>query len=358
MLACLMGIALGCAPTFQTAARSARPSIVQVGPPEVVLSANERPYSWPDGTMGILQDDLEYRFFAASAGFPKVTAGSLQNPISNDIRDLKIEGLKKRYDYVAGGPIYRDDASGCLLMFYHAEVFTFPPGYLPFYSEIGLARSLDGGKTWSDLGAFLTPHTPIDAPYFQKETGILDVGWGAYAIVGEYFYVYFNDLLSEDQRYRPISHAVVRARIDDVVRAATEQGAVSSWAKYHEGRWKEPGLGGKSSPLIEHGRQSFILGDVSYNRSLRKYVAVFMGEPWPNSDLYWAESVDGLRWSNYRKIVDDPGHQYYVTLVGTGDEPRQSGESFYIYYVDSLEFERTGDRNKDGKLVRRLITVY
>ena len=341
----------------QRMGRSASSSIVRIGPPETVLSSTERPYAWPDGTMGILRDGAKYRFFAAANGYPKATMGTLDNPIAEGVRNLKIEGLKKPYDYVAGGPIYRDDHTGCLLMFYHAEVYTFPPGYLPFYSELGLARSLDEGKTWVDMGTFLTPHLSQQAPYFQTQRGTWDIGWGGYTIVGDFFYVYFADLLDVAGEHRRVNHAVARARIDDVIRAATERGTVSAWVKYHEGGWSESGLGGRSSPLIAQGDESFLMGDVSYNTYLKKYVAVLIGEPWPNSDLYWIESDNGLRWTHYHKIVDDPGEDIYVTIAGLGEQPRHSGKEFYVYYVHSPDFPKMGNRNKVGNLVRRLITV-
>ncbi len=349
LFALVVGTTPGCAGS---------PSIVGIGPPETVLSSKERPYSWPDGTMGIVRDGEKYRFFAAAAGFPVATIGTLKNPVAEGVRDLKIEGLKKPYDYVAGGPIYRDNQTGCLLMFYHAEFYTFPPGYLPFYSEIGLARSLDEGKTWIDMGTILTPHLSRQAPYFQTQRGSFDIGWGGFVIVGEFFHVYFADLLDEADGHRRVNHAVARARITDVLRASMDQGTVSNWAKYYEGRWSEPGLDGKSSPLIEPGDGSFIIvGDVSYNTYLKKYVAVVIGEPWPNSDLYWIESNDGMRWTHYHKIVDDPGHEIYVTIAGLGEQPRQSGEEFYVYYVHSSDYAKTGDRNLDGRLIRRRITV-
>ena len=61
--AAFLGIVPGCAseqqdvitgPTAESPDRAA--SLVRVGPPETVLSAQERPYSWPDGTMGPLRD--------------------------------------------------------------------------------------------------------------------------------------------------------------------------------------------------------------------------------------------------------------------------------------------------------------
>ncbi|BCA54117.1 hypothetical protein W02_12570 [Nitrospira sp. KM1] len=335
--------------------KDAGPSL-QIGPAEVVLTAEKRPYSWPDGTMGIVKDGAKYKFYAASAGYPVSAIGTLDNPISDGVRKLEIQELKKPYDYVAGGPIYRDEKTGCLLMFYHAEFYIVPPNYLPFYSEIGIARSLDEGQTWIDLGAIVTPHLPRTAHFYQIRRSSWDIGWGAYAVVGEYFYLYFADLLDESGVNRPVNHGVARARIVDVLQAATEHRTVSDWKKYFEGHWSEPGIGGKSSTLIEQRGESFLLGDISYNEYIRKYIAVFIGEPWPNSDLYWAESEDALQWTHFHKIVDDPGHEMYVTLAGTENQPRRSGREVYLYYVHSNEFGKTGDRNRDGRVIRRRLT--
>ena len=46
-------------------------------------------------------------------------------------------------------------------MIYHAERWIDPNAWLPFYSELGLARSMDGGDTWTDLGPIITPHVAI-----------------------------------------------------------------------------------------------------------------------------------------------------------------------------------------------------
>jgi hypothetical protein len=84
-------------------------TFVSVGPAESVLVPEKRPYSWPDGTMGLLKeaDGKSYRFFAASAGFPLMTQGTLEDPIRDNIHELKIEGVPTEYQYVAGGPIYK-----------------------------------------------------------------------------------------------------------------------------------------------------------------------------------------------------------------------------------------------------------
>lgn len=334
-------------------------SIPSVGPAEPVLVSERKPYSWPDGTMGLLRetDGKSYRFFAASAGFPLMTKGSLDDPIRDEIHELKIEGVPARYQYFAGGPIYKSDRSGLLVMFYHAEIYTFPPHYLPFYSELGLARSTDGGMTWKDLGLVITPHASVTSDYFQISQGSLDVGWGAYAIVGEYFYLYFKDLLHEGDQFRPVNLAVARAKIEDVLDAAEKGSEVTRWDKFYQGSWAEPGIGGRSSHLAEKNGDSIIISDVAYSSYLKKYIGIVIGKPWPNTDINLFESADGIHWSNYRKIVDDEGHNYYATLIGLEDNPRLLDREFFVYYINSKDFAATGTRNKDGVLYRRRITM-
>ena len=335
-------------------------SIASVGPAEPILMSERKPYSWPDGTMGLLRefDGKSYRFFAASDGFPLMTKGSLDDPIRDEIHKLKIEGAPARYQYFAGGPIYKSDRSGLLLMFYHAEIYTSPPGYLPFYSELGLARSTDGGMTWKDLGRVITPHASVTSEYFQTSPRSWDVGWGTYAIVGEYFYLYFKDLLHVGDLFSSVDLAVARAKIEDVLDAAEKGSEVTRWEKFYQGSWDEPGIGGRSSPLTEKDLDSFIImSDVAYSSYLKKYISIVIGGSWPNTDLYWFESADGIHWGNYRKLVDDEGHNYYATLIGLEQNPHLLDREFFVYYINSKDFAATGNRNKDGVLYRRRLTM-
>ena len=183
-----------------------------------------------------------------------------------------------------------------------------------------------------------------------------DVGGGGYLIIGDYFYVYFNDLLQDGEDYTVLNLAVARERVSDVVDAAINRGSSVPWAKYFDGAWTEPGIGGRSAPLAP-GNHDVLWGDVSYNSYLNKYISIAAGAPWPATDLYWTESEDGLNWTNYCRIVGDLAHKYYVTVVGLGDNPRETGGKFYIYYIRSRLYAQGGNRNEDAVLVRRPITI-
>lgn len=360
--ALLLFIVVGCLAACASEASQVRKiasgaeSALRVGSAEIVLATRDKPYSWPDGTIGILRDEGKYSFFAAGEATPIRTLGTLDNPVAEGSQVQRVEGLKNTYPYAAGGRVYKDPQTGTLLLFYHAEIRTFPPGYIPFFSELGLALSIDRGTSWHDLGPIVRPHTPVSSSYFQKG-GTWDVGWGTYVLAGEYFYLYFADLLQDGDDYARVNLAVARAEIADVIDAAVNQRQAWPWTKYYQGSWEEPGLGGRSSPLIEQGDGSFMPSDVVFNTCLKKYTAVILGEPFPNPDLYWSESSDGLKWDRLQKVVGDEGEQIYATLVGEGDDPSLTGKDFFVYYIDSKESSKTGDRNRDAVLMRRRLSL-
>ena len=329
---------------------------IMVGSEEVILPTDKKPYSWPDGNMGIIKSGSSYHFFAAADGYPKGTIGTLDSPQAQGMTDLKVEHLKSSYPYAAGGPIYEDPLTRTLLMIYHAERWIVPNAWLPFYSELGMARSMDGGSTWTDLGPIITPHTPFASEYFQVRRQTFDVGGGGYLIIGDYIYVYFNDLIQHGDDHKVLNLAVARARVADVVDAAINRDSSVPWAKYYDEAWTEPGIGGRSTPLAPENHEVH-WGDVSYNSYLNKYISIAAGAPWPATDLYWTESEDGLHWTNYCRIVSDVAHKYYVTVVGLGDNPRETGKDFYIYYIRSRMFAQGGNRNEDAVLARRPIAL-
>lgn len=332
-------------------------SALQIGSAEMVLATRDKPYSWPDGTIGIIREGEKYLFFAAGESTPIRTFGTLENPVAAGIQVQRIQDLKNDYPYAAGGRVYRDSQTGILLLFYHAEIRTFPPGYIPFFSELGLAYSIDGGMSWHDLGPIMRPHASVSSSYFQKQKQTWDVGWGTYVLAGEYFYLYFADLLQDGDDYQRVNLAVARAKISDVIDAVVNRRQAWPWMKYYEGTWTEPGLGGRSTALIAQGDDSFMPSDVVFNMCLRKYTAVLLGEPFPNSDLYWSESSDGIKWDKLQKLVGDEGEQIYATLVGVGDDPGLTGKEFFVYYIDSKESSRTGNRNQDAVLLRRRLSL-
>ena len=107
---------------------------------------------------------------------------------------------------------------------------------------------------------------------------------------------------------------------------------------------------------MENGNPETRWFDVSFNKYLGKYIMVVSAQ---NSNtnkpnLYLTESADGLVWGSRKLIADEPGESFYTTIVGSGSEPRVSGQQFYIYYTFSVAGE--WDRWSDAVLARRLIS--
>lgn len=303
---------------------------------------------WPDGVMGVLNLGTDYVFLSANGGKIAKTTGDLANPISGGGTPfLEIKNVKNQYQYAAGGPVYQDDATGTLLMFYHAEKWPNGTDGHRFYSLLGMAKSTDGGNTWNDLGEIVTPEI-----IFGENLNAVEVMGAPYVTVYDYFYVYFADYPTSGGRN---NLTVARARIQDVVIAANESNSVVPWFKFYNGTWNEPGLGGRSS-ILENGNPGTRWFDVSFNEYLEKYIMVVSAQN-PNTNrpnLYLTESTDGLVWGSRKLIADEQGESFYTTIIGSGNDPRVSGQQFYIYYTFSVVGE--WDRWNDAILARRLIS--
>jgi hypothetical protein len=319
-----------------------------------------RPADWPDGTMGVVKTDTTYTFWAANGlvgsspvGGPVRLTGTLDNPVSGGATTQSITNLLDAFNYVGGGPVYQH-SSGLLLMFYHTE--KWPGGNaVNFWASIGMAKSTDGGDTWTDLGLIITHQTPFD----PNATYSADIGSGSFVVKREadgndYFYTYFQNRVGNGADFNIVNLSVARAKVSDVVSAANAN-ATPVFKKYCKGNvnvgtfrarcssaqrpWGEPGLGGISSPL-EARNLDAIFTAVSYNRYLRKYIllanAAQPGFDWPASDIVYLESRDGLKWSRRKIVVHQPNTlAFYPSIIDPGSDPQTTGQNFYLYYVYS-----------------------
>jgi len=295
---------------------------------------------WPDGNFGVIANgDGTYDFYAANSSKIRRTTGTLDDPAAKKQKKPKIYNVpKKTYKYIAGGPVYEDSASGMRLMVYHAEKH-----YHGLYStDFGLAFSLDPkGKKFYDLGPIITPNIPVG-----QSPHSIDMGGGSFVIKDGQFNVYYRDYLADGGSSQL---AVARAPLDELI-SNSLNGVGTSFTKYYDGGWTEPGIGGKASPL-EVGNPGNWWSSVSYNEYLDQMVLVT--SKWQSGgtgpDLYLATSPDGLNWSERQPLVLDPGEQMYPTIVGTGANPQVTGKSFYVYYTD-------GNRWSSAELARREVT--
>jgi hypothetical protein len=323
--------------------RGSAAPIFTVGARETIYKASQPKNFkyWPDGNFGVISNgDGTYDFYAANSSSSALVTGTLENPAQGKKKKVKIYNTpKKTYKYLAGGPVYEDPASGARIMVYHAEIHKKGK----YSSVLGLAASTDpNGQAFYDLGTIIEPNMPAgQAPWS------VDVGGGSFAILDGYFNVYYRDYLANGSSSEL---AVARAPLADVI-SNSLSGMSTSFNKYHDGSWSQPGRGGLSSPL-EAGNPANWWSSVSYNNYLDQLVLV--SSQWQASgtgpDLYMATSSDGVNWSARQPLVLDAGEQMYPTIIGTGADPQVTGQSFYVYYTD-------GKRWGSAQLARRLVTL-
>ena len=132
---------------------------------------------------------------------------------------------------------------------------------------------------------------------------------------------------------------------------------MTSWTKYHNGTWSEPGWKGAATLLLP-GTDTH--SDIHYNRALGKYL--FVGNrtarqsPTKRSEIVLYESTDGLVWSNERVVAStgSPGESlFYSWFAGAGSEDGYEIDgNFSLYWM-----QRGGGDIKNGRLLRREITI-
>ena len=256
-------------------------------------------------------------------------------------------------DYAGAGSVFPAADGADLLMIYHAENHLFngvlSPGS-PFYAAIGLARSSDGGVTWTREGQIIGAHDP------QSQT---QTSGGAGAATpsaiesGGYIYVFYREI---DPHSGLTGFAVARAPI-------SSDGAPGAWQKYSNGAFSTPGLGGAFTPL------GIVLdptapGDmrqpqVSFNVYLNQFLMTCVG----NGGVYALTSIDLINWTPGVVILPAPvpdatvdtktmPFNWYPTLVST-DEPsdQMSDQTGYLYYA------KGGIHGNDHFMYRRSFTI-
>jgi hypothetical protein len=285
-------------------------------------------FFWPDGNIGFIPYNGQYRFFAANGVVTARTVGTLEDPGAIVEADRQpIEGASSEFAYLAGGPIYRDPDSGMLIMFYHAERHLDGVG-LNFHAALGLAVSNDDGETFQNLGIILETNAEPDI----NARCCADMAGAPFAIKDGQFYLYFRDRNDFSGSLQDVNLAVATAPVDEVV-AAARAGTTSDWLKYN-GTEQTPGLGGRSLPL-EIGNPQTSWFSVSYNTALEQFIMVIarhglMTDP---AELYLIASEDGYTWSPRVELSNCDCELTYPSIISPDGNPYQTGDTFYVYYV-------------------------
>jgi len=320
-----------------------------VGEKEVVATKGQRDalgLKWfIDGNGGVLTRGDEVRLYGANGRDPVRVTGTRNNPVQRVDR-VSIVTDNKEFQYLSGGPLYRDPKTNRTFLFYHAEIHRGT--CKNFYSVLGLSIQTDEqGLTFKDLGPVFTANVPCG-----PAGSTVEVCGAPFIIKDGTFYVYARDAMT-DGHPRQSNLSVARAKVAEVVGAGLE-GKSATWTKYYKGAFSEPAIGGRSSPL-ERGNPGTRWMDVSYNEALDTFVMVVAANTLPqNVELFITCSQDGLHWADRRKIAAESGEAFYPSIIGFLDDPRRTGGEFYVYYTFSSK--GAWERWDDAALVRRKIT--
>lgn len=313
---------------------------------------------WPDTALGVIRDgDDRYRFLATGTpgGRPPqqvvVTSGTLSDPVAGGVVSKRpVTNVPVGYDYAGGGPIYRDPASGLVLETLHLErPYGDDPGQ--FYTELHLGRFDPATGSVTRLGAIVSPHASFELAGRSKTT--IDIGVSSLSVVTvgstKYLYVYFPDASADASGKIAFSGlSVARAPLDDVLGAA-KVGQVTAWSKYAGGGWEQPGLGGDSSDLSP-GQPMAWHPDVARDASLSIMVAGVSPR-----EMVLADSADGVTgWSAQHPLFRDTAYyDAYPTVVGSGSDPAQPGNAFFVYYT---QWQSSSPDWSKARLMRRSVT--
>jgi hypothetical protein len=193
---------------------------------------------------------------------------------------------------------------------------------------IGAVVSYDNGQTWDDLGLVLAGGP--DTLNLEGHNFWFAGGNGDFSVIldqkKEYFYFLFGTYY-KDVAQQGISLA--RMRYED---RASPVGKVMKW---HAGRWGEPGLNGRVTPVIPvHADwyspqpDTFWGPSVHWNRQIRQYVILMnraIDPRWQQEGIYISftpDLADPRSWTEPLKILDEKG--WYPQVVGCDTEMKET----------------------------------
>ena len=233
-----------------------------------------------------------------------------------------------------------------LIAFTHNEKYPGSEGRgLPMFT-MGIAYSDDGGQSWEFCGEIIRPGHDR-----------LNVGGSPYIIVGNDFYLYYNEgTASTLSTPWPRSLGVAKANIQQVIAAARNH-TVTPWLKYANGTFGTNALTGVGSTLVDNTYISHDAhADATYSTALGKYLLTVQTEY--ESLLLLYSSANGIDWS-MEAIVDAaaPGsvmqpYSSFVDLEGGADDGSTVDDDFYV------QFERKAQSNYEyDDLYRKHVTI-
>jgi hypothetical protein len=255
-----------------------------------------------------------------SAGHPWRSAGP-------DLLHLDQDYRRCAYDNQANGGRWIECTwkarDGTLYGWYHNEPGGLCPGTGLTAPRIGAARSTDNGATWHDLGIILesraaTLNCATTNFYFAGGNGDFS---GMLDARQEFLYLFISVYAGTPAEQ---GVAVARMRWRD-----RDQPVAKVW-KWHQGRWQEPGLGGRVTPFLpvkqdwhRPDADAFWGPSIHWNRHLKRYVLLLnraVDRNWKQEGVYVSFNADLAKpagWSAPQKILEAPGpDRWYPQVMG------------------------------------------
>lgn len=338
---------------------------IQLGQLELIYTEDEIPIRY-DGSLSTLRKDGEMFFFHSFGCRLETTLERRsrhswhKGPADDPLKCHVVSRTDKElWDY---NGYYQDQIekgiwilgmyecpNSDLLAITHAELNNAAKGARNRRHEqrfaLGLGYSTNRGLDWTYCGEIVRP---TDDRH--------NVGGGAYLIVGEYIYVYFNDIAPRETRARSTRlHCVARSELASVVKAAAKH-QVTTWHKYRDGNWDVPGLSGEpGDDLIPHvvGGED-LHADAAYCTALGKYLLTVQTHSAGRLLLF--SSPDGVDWELATTVdrISSGAIQPYSSFVdfdGPSADCHTVDDDFFIY------FPRKGPDHDHDHLFRRRITI-
>jgi hypothetical protein len=188
--------------------------------------------------------------------------------------------------------------------------------------SLGLGYSNDNGKSWLFLGEILRH-------YQYNEHPENNMGGVPYIVNGDFFQVFFQEYAENDKPYT----GTARANKQQVIEAA-RHGKTTSWNKYRNNKWDEPGITGLSDNVLGNINIDFNMHcKATYVNSINKFLIATYDRR--NPDLYLLTSSDGINWEIAEKIrdhnTDFPVRYPFIGDLFT-DDCHQVDNSFKVYW--------------------------
>lgn len=313
-------------------------------------------WEWPDGTLGIEKIGTDdYRLTGAkgigdvSGARPAWIRGSFASPAATSHDVSTITGGDPS-DYKSIGTVFKDDTSGILIGFYHAERWTASDDGQPFWVYGGIVRS-SNGVDWTDVGTIIRP-TNTYAEWLAGDALVPlnnDLGGMTMIPVGSYLYVYAANVLSGG------TQGVCRAPLADVISACVNLTALPTFEVYEGGGvWAgdaKTDFVANAATVVNFAAYS----DVIFHEATGKYIMVGWNTWYSDfmvDNLKVAWSTDGLVWSTPYPI--NQGDQViYLTTFSPGQTSLKVVPTGQDLYIIGLSTPAEEDGRHDGANVRR-----